>query len=85
MIKKSQIKSGGCELKTLLDIHPQMHKTIIYYPICNKSDLRTYISIAQAELDKTRLFYEKLNIEKNKAINKIQINKKQYSFPSCGL
>ncbi len=30
--KKSQIKSGDCELKTLLDILPQMHKTIIYYP-----------------------------------------------------
>jgi len=42
--KKSQIKSGGCELKTLLDILTQMHKNIIYYPICNKRDLRTYIN-----------------------------------------
>lgn len=70
--KKLQVKSGICELKTLLDILPQMHKIIVSHPIYNKSGLRPYISITQSELDETGLFYKKVNVEKNKAINKIQ-------------
>ncbi|WP_233982329.1 hypothetical protein [Pectobacterium versatile] len=70
--KKLQIKSGICELKTLLDILPQMQKIIVSHPIYNKIGLRPYISITQSELDETGLFYKKVNIEKNKAINDIQ-------------
>ncbi|ECH9260225.1 hypothetical protein AVA06_002632 [Salmonella enterica subsp. enterica] len=70
--KKLQIKAGICEIKTLLDILPQMHKTIVSHPIYNKSGLKPYISITQSELDETGLFYKKVNIEKNKAINNIQ-------------
>lgn len=69
--KKLQIKSGICELKTLLDILPQMHKTIVSHPIYNKNGLKPYLSITQSELDEAGLFYKNVNIEKNKAINNI--------------
>lgn len=69
---KLQIKSGICELKTLLDILPQMHSTILNHPIYNKSGLRPQISITTSELDDTCRFYKKVNIEKNKTQNKIQ-------------
>lgn len=75
--KKLQIKSGICELKTLLDILPQMHKTIVSHPIYNKNGLKPYLSITQSELDEAGLFYKNVNIEKNKAINNIpKIRKK---------
>lgn len=72
--KKLQIKSGICKLKTLLDILPQMHKTIVSHPIYNKNGLKPYLSITQSELDEAGLFYKNVNIEKNKAINNIQKN-----------
>ncbi len=65
--KKLQIKSGICELKTLLDIVPQMHKTIVSHPIYNWSGLRPYISITQSKLDEAGLFYKKVNIEKKQS------------------
>lgn len=75
--KKLQIKSGICELKTLLDILPQMHKTIVSHPIYNKNGLKPYLSITQSELDEAGLFYKNVSIEKNKAINNIpKIRKK---------
>ncbi len=69
---KLQIKSGTCELKTLLDILPQMHKTIVNHPIYNKSGLRPRISITPSELEDTHRLYKKVNIEKSRAQNKIQ-------------
>lgn len=70
--QKLQIKSGICELKTLIDILPKMHSTIISHPIYNKSGLKPYISISQRELDETGRLYKNLNIEKNKTIKRIQ-------------
>lgn len=75
-VQKLQLKSGICELKTLLDILPQMQKIIASHPIYDKGGLRPYISITQSELDEAGIFYKKINIEKNKTANNIQKNKK---------
>lgn len=65
-VQKLQLKSGICELKTLLDILPQMQKIIASHPIYDKGGLRPYISITQSELDEAGIFYKKINIEKTK-------------------
>ena len=70
--RKLQIKSGVCELKTLIDIIPQMHSTIANTPVDNKKWLKSKISISQQELDEEGKLYKKVNIEKSKAIQRIQ-------------
>ncbi|WP_145585650.1 hypothetical protein [Yersinia rochesterensis] len=71
-LSKLQVKAGLCELKTLVDILPQLHSTVMKQPKYDKKGLRPYISLSQKEMYGACSLYKIFNSVKNNTLKDLQ-------------